>query len=528
MELLIDPSVLINKKSIFKLISNDWDDYTCKTMFSLTYINGSGRSYLIGDVKIGYQNQESGRTKTEIIQDFNFDRRTDILIKDLPKKYFSVGQDVKYYENIMGIKNAEHRKYILDSLKDIAADVEHYNLVSNENVFHWSLTREVHVNSIVNQFRRVLNNEAILTEYRFSYKKNDVNTQSSFNLDFSVEPASKPPTNMHVLIGKNGVGKTTLLNDMVKSLLVLSSNDKDVGCFYKKDTLFEASNTKIFSGFSGVVSLAFSAFDRFNINYINKNNSSDNMKYNYIGLRRVEDDNRITLKREEELAAEFKESLISCISFSAKKDRWLKAIETLEKDSNFKDNKLSEKVKQINLEHMQDADIKQKISKYFINIFLELSSGHAIVLLSITKLVEYIEEKTLVLIDEPEGHLHPPLLSAFIRAISDLLVNRNAVAIIATHSPVVLQEVPKSCVYIMERNGPFVKVHRPTIETFAENVGTLTREVFSLDVVKSGFHNILQTSTNNDKSYEEVLADFNDQIGFEGKMVLRAIISNKN
>lgn len=48
-----------------------------------------------------------------------------------------------------------------------------------------------------------------------------------------------------------------------------------------------------------------------------------------------------------------------------------------------------------------------------------------------------------MLIDEPEGHLHPPLLSAFVRALSELLVNRNGVAIIATHSPVVLQEVPR-------------------------------------------------------------------------------------
>jgi len=65
-----------------------------------------------------------------------------------------------------------------------------------------------------------------------------------------------------------------------------------------------------------------------------------------------------------------------------------------------------------------------------------MSSGHAIVLLTITRLVATVEEKTLVLIDEPESHLHPPLLSAFIRALSELLYDRNGVSIIATHSPV--------------------------------------------------------------------------------------------
>lgn len=57
------------------------------------------------------------------------------------------------------------------------------------------------------------------------------------------------------------------------------------------------------------------------------------------------------------------------------------------------------------------------------------------------------------MLDEPESHLHPPLLSAFIRSLSELLILRNGVAIIATHSPVILQEVPKRCAWILNRSG---------------------------------------------------------------------------
>ena len=94
---------------------------------------------------------------------------------------------------------------------------------------------------------------------------------------------------------------------------------------------------------------------------------------------------------------------------------------------------------------------QQEFSQRAEALLKRMSSGHAIVLLTVTKLVETVEEKTLVLLDEPESHLHPPLLSAFTLALSDLLVNRNGVVIIATHSPVVLQEVPKSCVSILRR-----------------------------------------------------------------------------
>jgi predicted ATP-dependent endonuclease of OLD family len=82
-------------------------------------------------------------------------------------------------------------------------------------------------------------------------------------------------------------------------------------------------------------------------------------------------------------------------------------------------------------------------------LFGALSTGHKIVLLTITRLVETVDERSIVLFDEPEAHLHPPLLSALIRALSELLISRNGVAIVATHSPVVLQEVPRTCVSIL-------------------------------------------------------------------------------
>ena len=157
-----------------------------------------------------------------------------------------------------------------------------------------------------------------------------------------------------------------------------------------------------------------------------------------------------------------------------------------------------------------------------------LSSGHTVVLLIITKLVAMVEEKTLVLIDEPESHLHPPLLSAFVRALSELLHDRNGVAIIATHSPVVLQEVPTSCVWKINRVGSVVDCRRPEIETFGENVGLLTREVFGLEVSKSGFHDLLEKSIENGGSYQEIINEYDGQLGFEARAILKALIAHRD
>ncbi|MGO0305261.1 AAA family ATPase [Endozoicomonas acroporae] len=156
------------------------------------------------------------------------------------------------------------------------------------------------------------------------------------------------------------------------------------------------------------------------------------------------------------------------------------------------------------------------------------SSGHAVVLLTITRLVATVEEKTLVLLDEPESHLHPPLLSAFVRSLSELLYDRNGVAIIATHSPVVLQEIPKTCVWKVNRVGLATTVNRPDIETFGENVGVLTREIFGLEVVKSGFHDLLVKSVKRGGSYEQIIQEYNHQLGLEARAILKALVTHRD
>jgi len=157
----------------------------------------------------------------------------------------------------------------------------------------------------------------------------------------------------------------------------------------------------------------------------------------------------------------------------------------------------------------------------------KMSSGHSIVLLTLTRLVELVEEKTLVLLDEPESHLHPPLLSAFTRAVSELLYNRNGVAIVATHSPVVLQEVPRSCVWKLTRSRLEARSDRPDRETFGENVGVLTREVFGLEVSKSGFHEMLEQAVEDGGTFASILQHFNEQLGDEAQAILMTLLRAK-
>ena len=494
------------------LTDNNWDDFGYKSLFSLSIEDEAGNVFHIGDVKIGFAGQPRNSWTLAVLQD---------QIPSLDERFFSLGQDSSYYKKLSELP-AGIRSEVLAALRDVVSEPGAMEVASSEagqHVFNTSLMRVMELSTVKEQFTRILDGGAVLTPFFFGYQKQQTDSNAGVSLEFIVRPDSNPSTNIHVLIGRNGIGKTTLLNNMISCLVEERTADIDVGDFYDPRHAERPVNNRYFTS---VVSSSFSAFDPFTPPP-NRNAETDAIRYTYIGLKEVGMDaegQRVSRHKDiRELAEDFKDSLNACLSLEKKKERWLAAIERLASDSNFAEMQLER------LADEPDVDRRAELSKQF---FTRMSSGHAVVLLTLTKLVERAEEKTLVLMDEPESHLHPPLLSAFIRALSKLLTDRNSVAIIATHSPVILQEVPKLCVWKLRRTRLQLNADRPEEETFGENAGTLTRDVFGLEVARSGFYDVLNKEVEHGKTYEEIISDYQGQIGFEGKVLLRALVRNRD
>jgi predicted ATPase len=486
------------------LLTDNWDDgFKYSTMYTLVVYNDSGERHSIGSVKIGQFGMEEGQRRAEIPQ--NFDTLDD--------RFFSLGQDDSYYEALNAL-GPEERDRILQALKDVALDADLFQRALDEKVTGVSLLRAVTPASVQGQFHRMTRGGARLSRYNFSYTapKPARSRINPVRLEFEVEPESEPPTNIHVLIGRNGVGKTRLLNGMTRALVGAESEDEDVGSFEctTEDLLDERP-------FANLVSVTFRAFDPFGP-LPSRQDKSSGIQYAYIGLRRTglgEDGKPHPPRTPDQLSSVFGSSVWLCRQ-GARASRRRRALEMLEADPIFKDAEVAS---------LAGNDLPEKEFRTCARtLFGKLSSGHKIVLLTITRLVETVEERTLVLLDEPEAHLHPPLLSAFVRALSDLLINRNGVGIIATHSPVVLQEVPKSCVWKVRRTNVRVEADRPEIETFGENVGVLTREIFGLEVTVSGFHKMLRDAVS-DHGYDEIVERFGGELGGEAKAIVRAFIA---
>lgn len=489
------------RRNVAYLVPDSWDDwFTYETRNSLYYVDRSGDVIDIGTVKIAQFGMGKQRSAT------------------LPGSFttlegvFSLGQDSSYYEMLSALPS-DARESILTTLGDIVYDEALYERALEEDVTGTSLMRYVSASTIEQQFRRILIGGDRLERYVFSFKYPEVARAKGTapSLRFEVTPGSAPPSNVHAIIGRNGVGKTFLLENLAKCLVpeLAEGNESPLG------------EVRVHSGslkFAGVTSVTFSAFDAFEP-LSQPRNRTTGPNYTYIGLKalRKGDPKSATVKGPAALAREFGASMRACL-LGERIGLWRAALQTLASDPIFNQAGIDELAREDDLDLVPDA------AK---NLFKRLSSGHKIVLLTMTRLVEVVEERSLILLDEPEAHLHPPLLSAFVRALSDLLQERNGVAIVTTHSPVVLQEVPSRCAWIVNRQGRIVDAHRPETETFGENVGVLTHAVFGLEVTQSGFYDLIQKEVERLNDYAELLDHFGGQLGSEASAMARAMFINK-
>ncbi|MEU3299764.1 ATP-binding protein [Streptomyces sp. NPDC006678] len=512
-----------------------WPDDDYLTLYRLWFRDGNGTLDELGPVKIGYADlvrDERPLSTGEFHELAGLDRQL---------YWFSAGQNDMYYENIRRL-GVGTRLEILQGLCDIAFSAPAFDAAMGWDVTQTSLLRSVTPQTVEVQFRRIAHGGPRLTAYHFSYRPPIPDAGlTAWPLSFAVEPRSRPPTNIHVLIGRNGVGKTTVLGNAAQA--VVDSGMAGV----RAGEIIWPSGTP--GSFANVVAVTFSAFDPAHGHAEVEADLDDEghpqlkgwdgskdvsgeqtppaepveepVSYTYVGLAKVDELGRPTRERKsyDDLAEEFSRSVEEVMA-AGRVGRWIDALDKLSSDPHFYESPIHgfARIMQTRKEFLEDDDVTSR------EIFSALSSGHAVILLTITRLVETVAEQSLVLLDEPEAHLHPPLLASFIRALSDLLTDRNGVALIGTHSPVVLQEVPRSCVWKVsrfDRRAP----ERPAIETYGENVGILTHEIFGLEVRESGFHAEIEKAVNELGSYERVLAHFGGQLGGEAKGLVRILLA---
>lgn len=177
------------------------------------------------------------------------------------------------------------------------------------------------------------------------------------------------------------------------------------------------------------------------------------------------------------------------------------------------------------LMHLRDALSYPEHAESFFEE--EGCTGHKIVMHAAASMVAYTEPKAIVLIDEPESHLHPPLLAAFMHAVRLILDRNDAFAVIATHSPVVVQETLGRHVSVVRRSGTATMIGPPRIETYGESIGEITDEVFGLNSDATDFHKILKTLVEAEMSLEAIEELFERGLSLQARAYVMSELAQK-
>lgn len=517
------------------LTIDNWNDFSFITSFYLSIYDEYGIYHEIGGVKIGFLGQTEQEHTGQTLKGLS-------LEGGLPSSFFSLGIGSEYYQNLSTL-NVNLRNALMIALRDVVFNSELIEKVENELVFITSLLREASISVIEGKYKRLLYGDKSNIPFHFAFSP----TLGEFGnkaLQFKVVKKPQPSltTNVHALIGRNGTGKTTLLNKIVRTVLNPRQSQSLI-----LDLEVNPSRSISKNYFSSIISVSFSSFD-LEAPPLEQRDPSKGTCYSYIGLKKSGSGQLKTLN---ERRIEMCENLFDCFHNAEsllsdddkKRDRFFHAVKLLSSDYSIKSfgletlwdeyncilNDFMRERLGLSIDPVEvDKDLRQAFTQKFLNLLPDMSSGHAIVLMTTFSLISKVDEKSLVLIDEPESHLHPPLLSAFIRTLSWLMNDVNGVSIIATHSPVVLQEVPSTCVWKIIRYNAEINISRPKIETFGENVGVLTREVFGLDVEKSGYITVIEKAVKSGMSFERIYNEiFEGSLGNEGMMILRSMLDEK-
>lgn len=410
----------------------------------------------------------------------------ELPFTELPSDFYSLGQQYTYYEDLIHAL-PDNWQEILSGLHDVVYFRDKLNEVQDDEVFHSSLifsqTAEralFDASELVHEARErgaqdtiTIHESASVVQVGIEFAFRTNVGGDDFVSRFVFGDLSELPNRTIGIIGYNGVGKTKLLANL--AMVAQANRSQRRQSRYLKTGEFDGEGPL----FGAVVAISFSAFDDFEFP---SQDDRDGSIYAYCGLRDPKSpsgDRR--LKPPSEIRAEFLDELEIARS-EGRKDVLASVLSTLGNEPSFGF---------FAMEELYGAERELSLQDV-TGLYDSLSTGHKIIMNIAVRLVARLQLKSLILIDEPESHLHPPLVAALMRAVSRALQLRESFALVATHSPVVIQEIPGRYVKVLNRVGATNSLDEVEIETFGENVGQLTTTVFSLDSKDTDYHDVLR------------------------------------
>lgn len=481
----------------FILVADDWDDFGVKSTFDLFYYADFDKITHIGSVKLLHKTELSYAEVDEK------GYKSKIYLPDrfeiLSNEFCTLGQSQEYYD-IMKVLFSQNYKSILWALRDCAIFSEIEDDFAKHKQF-FSLIRENEVEQILRQEKYLIEGQNIKSRYQFSYKfKPKYTVDDTILIDFKFDKEGILANRIYAIIGENGVGKTQFITTL------------PIDIANKKNELF-SPHIPIFSK---IIAVSNSYYDNFSIP---KPTASFN--YVYCGLSKLVKGEKETLTPQA-----MKQRLHKACKEIQKKDRVISLKSILDKI-------LNEDIINELFKTEEREDVEKIVFQYenITPICNKISSGQSTLMYVFCDIVSNIRYDSLLLFDEPETHLHPNAITALMTAIYELLEEYQSYSIISTHSPLIIRELLSRSVYIMERNANYPSIKKIGLESFGENLTTLTEEIFGNKDVPKFYKKKIKELILEDYSFEEIiklLGSNNIPLSLNLTILIKNLIESRN
>jgi len=448
----------------FSLTTDNWDDFGTQCMFHLKY-HLRVESFEIGSVKI----IQKGEYLTNIPDEFDL----------LDDSFISLGQGVDFYEKLLKHCGKKMAIKVLESLRDIAWKPPLAESFEPTPQFRNALVRENTALAARRFGHSIIIGEPFDESFSFKYRVEIPGSDGPFDVNINLDEKDLVPGRIVSVIGRNAAGKTKFLTSLANDLVQLRETSVDAA--EKRDIRFSGERPI----FTRVIAVSYSAFDKFT------RPSSQHSSYIYCGIR-----NEKGVLSRGYLLETYRNNLRR-IRESNRNSDWISYMKTILGDGgDIISSQLNEEI--------ENADVTDESLSL-------LSSGQSILAHFVTALVAWVEPNSLILFDEPEAHLHPNAVAGLIGVLNAILKNYRSFAIVATHSPLVIQEVPAKRVVVLQREGNATTSGSLPMESFGENISELTRHVFETIEIPHAYKNVLKRLSKG-RTFEEVLELFDNHL----------------
>lgn len=478
-----------SKYPCFVLNHNDnWNDYGCYTWYSLFYFRSSTDKLFIGELKI----MNSGNDDTNAVLPRRFKKLTD--------EYCSLGITSNYYYELRRHFSKEECEKILLALQDCAIQIEQYEHYKDNSTFQMSLVRELSSERARREAKYIIHDISLSDAYDIQYL-----FHPKYNRDLAVPFRLKynPQTRLYDrcagIIGENGVGKTTMLGGMID-------------CLINHKMEFLQHDPPLFSCVMAVCTTPFDSFSDIK----QREDTAALMPYYYFCVEQNKGDVASKIKDsvkeirsrrfEDQELFEFYNKFISMVLPEALRYTWW----------------YYKRENDVDKFYIDDDVLKDMLSK--------LSSGQLHLFMLITFIFRKVNYDALIVIDEPEVHLHPKAIGNLFRLLAYLLDKFQGYCIVSTHSPLIVRELSGKNVYLMRRQGDDLSLGKIGIETLGEDISTLYEEIFGYSEDVTSLAKMIKKYKKEGKTYKEIVKEIRTgpkSLSLNARMLIKQILDDE-